>query len=195
MPHGLIPAPANMAAMTQATFRAALTALSEPIRAVSVPTIPAPDGVRPALWALVLTVLDEDVSVFWPESSEVVHANLGFHTRVKRVDVPEAADWLILDAGSPETLATLDRARVGTEERPDLSASVVLMAGLEATDVVAEGPGIATRVEQRLPISSQIVERLAQQANTYPLGFDTYLVLAHAVIGLPRSTRLSLRAD
>lgn len=193
--HGLIPAPADLVQVTQATFRAALAALSEPMRALPVPVVEAPEGVRPALWAMVLTFLDADVSLFWPECSDVVRANLGFHTRVRIVDAPEAADWLVLDARFPQTRATLDAVRIGTAERPDLSASVLLVTDHEAVDVVAQGPGIATTAEQRLPISSQLAERLAQQVNTYPLGFDTFLVSQQSVIGLPRSTRLSVRID
>lgn len=192
--HGLIPASADLVHITQATFRAALTALSEPMRALPVPSIVAPEDVSPALWAMVLTLLDEDVSLFWPECSDIVRANLGFHTRVRIVDTPEAADWLVLDARSPQTPDTLNAVRIGTAERPDLSASVLLMTDHQAVDVVAEGPGIATTVEQRLPISAQLAERLAQQANTYPLGFDTFLVSQQSVIGLPRSTRLVVRA-
>jgi alpha-D-ribose 1-methylphosphonate 5-triphosphate synthase subunit PhnH len=194
--HGLIPAPADVVQVTQATFRAALTALSEPMRALPVPSIEAPEGVRPALWAMVLTLLDADVSLFWPECSDVVRANLGFHTRVRIVDTPEVADWLVLDAHFPQTRATFDAVRIGTAERPDLAASVLLITtDHDAVDVVAQGPGIATTAEQRLPIPVSLAERLAQQTTTYPLGFDTFLVLKQSVIGLPRSTRLSVRVD
>ena len=111
------------------------------------------------------------------------------------VDAPSDADWLVVSAESPETLSLLDAVSVGTHERPDLAASILFITGEEATDVVAEGPGILGTVEQRLPISHALASRLAQQSAIYPLGFDSYLVLEHAVIGLPRSTRFQVRVD
>ena len=195
MSHGLIAAPEHLVQIAQQTFRAALTALSEPVRSVLVPSVTAPDGVMPAVWALVLSLFDDDIRVYWPDCPTHVRANVAFHTRAHMVDAPSDADWLVVSAESPEALSLLDAVSVGTHERPDLAASILFITGEEATDVVAEGPGILGTVEQRLPISHALASRLAQQSAIYPLGFDSYLVLEHAVIGLPRSTRFQVRVD
>lgn len=195
MPHSLMAAPAQPAQLMQKTFRAALTALSEPARAVPVPVIQAPEGVTPALWALVLTLLDQDVALYWPGASETIRANVLFHTGVKWVEDPQCADWVVLHADAPESLAILDAVSIGTHERPDTGASILFITGEETTDVLVEGPGLKSPTEQRLPLSEALAYRLGQQAKSYPLGFDSYFVSEQSVLGMPRSTRIVVRAD
>ena len=195
MSHALIAAPAQPAHIMQKTFRAALTALSEPARAVPVPEIDSPAGASPALWALVLTLLDQDVSVYWPGADETLKANVLFHTGVKWSDTPETADFAVLAADSSQTLALLDRVSVGSHERPDMSATVLFVVGSETTDTLVEGPGLKSATEQRLPMNEALAYRLGQQAKTYPLGFDAYFVDHHTVLGIPRSTRIVVRTD
>ena len=80
----VIEAPEHQTLLMQQTFRAVLTALSEPLRAVSIPALPTPLGTTSALWAMALTLWDQDVSVWWPEADDDHWYNTLFHTRVTR---------------------------------------------------------------------------------------------------------------
>lgn len=186
----VIEAPEQQSVLMQKTFRAVLTALSEPLRAVAVPALPTPPGVPTALWALILTLWDQDVSVWWPEADETLWYNTLFHTRVQKAATIETADWVVCSADHPETPQWLAQVAIGEFERPDQSASVLLLAGGSRTPVQGSGPGLSHPVEVQLAIPEPVVDRLVQNHAHYPLGFDTYVVLEHAVMGIPRSTRL-----
>lgn len=191
----IIPAPSEQTHLMQQTFRAALTALSEPLRPVTVPTCEAPGDLFPAAWAFMLTLIDIDVSVYWPDASEALRANIQFHTRATLVDRADVADWIVLDAVSPANPKLLEQVRRGTHERPDQSASVVFLVKDEFTDILAEGPGLREATELRIPVSEDVAYALVRNTAEYPLGFDSYFIDSTTVTGLPRSTRLVVRTD
>ena len=176
-------------------FRRALTALSEPLRPLVLPAIPAPPGIRPALWALVLTLLDRDVTVFWPGITATTQSNLMFHTGTRLTEMPEDADWLVLDVADPKAEQFLSRASIGCHERPDAAATILLLASNDATEVLAQGPGFKDPTYLNLQLPESLVTRLIQNNHQYPLGVDCFLVTEHSVSGLPRSTRLTMRTD
>lgn len=187
----VIEAPENQTRLMQQTFRAVLTALSEPLRAVSIPTLPTPEGATAALWAIALTLWDQDVSVWWPEADDGLWYNTLFHTRVTRAASIDQADWVVLFADHPETPHALSQVPMGADERPDQSASVLLLAGVSRTHVQGAGPGLSHPVEVQLALPEAVVNQLMLNHAHYPLGFDTYVVFDQAVMGLPRSTRLT----
>ena len=59
----VIEAPEHQTLLMKKTFRAVLTALSEPLRAVSIPALPTPLGTTSALWAMALTHFGIKMSV------------------------------------------------------------------------------------------------------------------------------------
>jgi|OM-RGC.v1.016879943 phosphonate C-P lyase system protein PhnH len=191
----IIPAPASQTHLMQHTFRAALTALSEPLRPVTIEPCEAPSELTPALWALMLTLIDADVSLCFPSASAAVQANIQFHTRAQLVETPQTADWVVLEAEALNTPGLLDQVRRGTHERPDQSASVLFIVGDDSTDVLAEGPGFREPTELRAPVGEDLVFALIRNAADYPLGYDSYFVDVSTVTGLPRSTRLVVRTD
>ena len=91
----IIEAPSRQTRLMQQTFRCALSALAEPLRPLSLPEVTAPEGIGTALWAMVLTLLDHDVTVYWPDMNESMRANLVFHTAVQIMEEPEKADWVV----------------------------------------------------------------------------------------------------
>ncbi len=191
----IIEAPARQTHVMQQTFRCTLTALSEPLRPISLPVIPAPEGIDPGLWALILTILDQDVSVYWPHMTDSMRSNVLFHTGVQIAETPEVADWLILGASDPDLESILDKVSLGTHERPDTAASVVFLTTGDSTDVLAEGPGFKHPQELKIELSEALVYRLIQNNQRYPLGFDSMLIREQTLTGLPRSTRLMVRTD
>lgn len=191
----LVPRPQDLSEFLQHTFRVALNALSEPGQWLVVPSAETPSGMSPALWALTLTLLDRDVSVYWPSLSETARKNVVFHAEVRLLDSPEAADWVVLSADASDAVQILDRVRVGTHERPDEGATVLWIGGSERCLLDLAGPGIQGVRRCELPLPSSVVARLAENHQRYPLGFDSFVVDTHAVLGLPRSTRIQLEGE
>ena len=191
----IIEAPARQTHLMQQTFRCALTALAEPLRPLSLPEVTAPEGIGMGLWAMVLTLLDHDVTVYWPDMNESMRANLVFHTGVQIMEEPEKADWVVLHSDDLNAESVLDRVSIGTHERPDTATSVLILTSNASTDVLAEGPGFENPQELKVKLSKSLVCRLIQNNQKYPLGFDVFLVGEHSVAGLPRSTRLMVRTD
>lgn len=191
----IIEAPDRQTHLMQQTFRRALTALSEPLRPLVIPAIPAPPGIRSALWALVLTLLDRDVTVFWPGITATTQSNLMFHTGTRLTEMPEDADWLVLDVADPKAEQFLSRASIGCHERPDAAATILLLVSNDATEVLAQGPGFKDPTYLNLQLPESLVTRLIQNNHQYPLGVDCFLVTENSVSGLPRSTHLTMRTD
>lgn len=191
----IIEAPFHQTHLMQQTFRCALSALAEPLRPLSLPEVTAPEGIGTALWAMVLTLLDHDVTVYWPNMNESMRANLVFHTGVQIAEEPEKANWVVLHADDPNAESVLDRVSIGTHERPDTATSILMLTSNASTDVLAEGPGFENPQELKVELSESLVYRVIQNNQQYPLGFDLFLVGEHSVTGLPRSTHLMVRTD
>ena len=191
----IIEGPARQTHLMQQTFRCALTALAEPLRPLSLPEVTAPEGIGMGLWAMVITLLDHDVTVYWPDMNKSMRANLVFHTGVQIMEEPEKVDWVVLHSDDPNAESVLDRVAIGTHERPDTATSVLMLTSNTSTDVLAEGPGFENPQELKVELSESLVYRLIQNNQQYPLGFDVFLVGEHSVTGLPRSTRLRVMTD
>ncbi|MGN6127363.1 MAG: phosphonate C-P lyase system protein PhnH [Humibacter sp.] len=205
----------------QSAFRALLDALAHPTRdyPLAGPAEP-PAGLGRGLAAVALTVLDEDSTVWLgalAEDQEVV-AWLDFHTGSRRVADVAEADFAF---ATPATAPTLSALRLGTDEAPHLSTTLVLdvrpgVAGAQITEgaaddaprFVAEGPGINGRAELIAPwvaawragrdrVAAQDAdgsEFLAEwRANgaLFPRGADVLIVGEDSVSALPRTTRLA----
>ncbi|MGH3933948.1 MAG: phosphonate C-P lyase system protein PhnH [Pseudonocardiaceae bacterium] len=112
---------------------------------------------------------------------------------------PERADMVLaLRAPRPDEVRGLRR---GTPDRPELGCRLVLAcADLSATtgEVLVEltGPGVAGSAQlavDGLPV--EVLEALVAVNRRFPQGVDTYLVATDGhVVGLPRTTRVNVRA-
>ncbi|GAB3393224.1 phosphonate C-P lyase system protein PhnH [Humibacter soli] len=205
----------------QSAFRALLDALAHPTRdyPLSGPAEP-PIGLGRGLAAVALTVLDEDSTVWLgalADDAEVV-AWLDFHTGSRRVADVGEADFAF---ATPATAPMLAGLRLGTDEAPHLSTTLVLdvrqgVDGTQPTDgaaddtprFVAEGPGVNGRAElaaswigswragkdQAAAPDAGAAEFLAEwRANgaLFPRGADLLIVGDDSVSALPRTTRLT----
>ncbi|GAA4163655.1 phosphonate C-P lyase system protein PhnH [Gryllotalpicola daejeonensis] len=183
----------------QAAFRALLDALAHPTRSYPLagPAQP-PAAFGPGLGAVALTVLDEDSSV-WLSTPLAADAEtvawLAFHTGARVVDEPALADFAF---ARPAELPKLDAFRLGTDEAPHLSATLVLdVAGIThdgAARFTATGPGVNGSVEFDAPWATGIEgfgEQWAANAALFPRGVDLLLVEEGALSALPRTTRLA----
>lgn len=186
----------------QTAFRAIMDALAHPTRSYRLagPAQP-PAGLGRGLGAVALTLLDEGCSVWLGgalSADAEVATWLAFHTGSRRVPDAAGADFLFVTPGAAPAFASL---RLGTDEAPHLSATLVLDVrgiGCDSSRGVhrftAAGPGIDGQAEHDAPWAPQIADFAAQwRANTamFPRGVDLLLVGEESVSALPRTTHLT----
>ena len=176
----------------QATFRAVLTAMSEPGRVLALDLAlepPPPLGLAAA--AIALSLLDGDTPLWCDPASRAAASSLRFHTGAALVDAPERARFaLIGDVGALPSLAAFD---AGSDEYPDRSATVIVaVAGGEAGEaLVLRGPGIPdtrTLTVDGLPPGLR-AEWRANRAR-FPRGIDIVLTAGRQIACLPRSVEI-----
>jgi alpha-D-ribose 1-methylphosphonate 5-triphosphate synthase subunit PhnH len=188
----------------QQTFRAALEAMSRPGR---IQTLPAevlqgiePPGLSPALTALLLTLLDAEVSVWLhPQlATRGAPAYLRFHTGVRLSEQAEGADFVVLPAAAARPGSWL-AVHPGTDTRPESAGTLIL----DAQALTAEGPlrlrGPGIEHEHRLGMAGLTPAHEAPfwQARpwpetNFPLGVDLMLCAGTQIAAVPRSTVLTL---
>lgn len=103
-----------------------------------------------------------------------------------------SADYLLSDG---ESLERLDEAKVGTPESPELGATLLMdcTGAARSTKTLLAGPGIDGSKRVDLPLSSGLLEALAEKNSMFPLGVDCLLILDNdGLIGLPRTTKITV---
>jgi len=194
-----VPGFSNPVDDAQRVFRAALEALARPTLAQQVEAAvmpPAPLGAM--VGALVLTLCDEHTPV-WLDASlrraDEVEAWVRFHTGARIVDDP--ADAVFCVVSSPSATPELGSLRQGTDEEPQLSATVIIDAAdaRSTGSFVVTGPGV--NGEERwdgagLPGSTGFLDAWAANNRQFPCGVDLLLAGEGEVRGLPRTTELTI---
>jgi alpha-D-ribose 1-methylphosphonate 5-triphosphate synthase subunit PhnH len=190
----LCPGFADPVGAAQATFRAVLTALSEPGTVLTLALAPDP-AFRPpaplglAAAAIALSLLDGDTPLWCDPASRGAAPSLRFHTGAPLVEAPEQARFaLIAETALLPSLAAFD---AGSDEYPDRSATLIIeVASLgEGSTLVLRGPGIPERrtlAVDGLPAGFR-AEWRANHAR-FPRGIDVILTAGGRLAGLPRST-------
>ena len=188
----LTPGFADPVGAAQATFRAVLTAMSEPGRIVSLDlTLETPPPLGIAAAAVALSLLDGDTPLWCDPASRAAASSLRFHTGAPVVDAPERARFaLITDTGALPSLAAFD---AGSDEYPDRSASLIVAVAAFGTGetLVLRGPGIPdTRslAVAGLPVGFR-GEWRANHAR-FPRGIDVILTAGTQLACLPRSVEI-----
>lgn len=183
----------------QTTFRALMDALANPgqVQSLSAP-LHAPAGLASGLAAIALTMCDHDTSVWLDPSlieSDAVTAWLRFHTASPLTTDPGRAQFGLVSG--TDALPRLDQFSLGTDEYPDRSTTIALSVPslTGGSDLVLRGPGINVHrhiAPQRLP--SDFLEQWAGNRGLFPRGVDLLLVSGSEVLGLPRTTRITMEA-
>jgi alpha-D-ribose 1-methylphosphonate 5-triphosphate synthase subunit PhnH len=183
----------------QTIFRALMNALANPgqVQALAAP-LETPAELAPELAALVLTLCDHDTSV-WLDTdlmeAEPVLAWLRFHTAALLTTDPTQAQFAFVS--SADALPALDQFALGTDEYPDRSTTIAL-----CVPSLTGGPGLRLRgpgIDGHTHIAPQGLPHdfLAQwtaNRGEFPRGVDLLLVSATEVLGLPRTTRITMEA-
>jgi alpha-D-ribose 1-methylphosphonate 5-triphosphate synthase subunit PhnH len=178
---------------SQRAFRSLLDAMARPGRVVTMPELDAPPPLGVAAAAACLTLLDHDTPL-WIDAAAAtpdVVAWLRFHAGVPLVGHAGQARFALVV--EPAALPALEAFDAGTDERPDLSATLVLqVAGLVAgAGLRLRGPGIDG--EARLEVvGAPAGLGMACRANTarFPRGIDLVLCAGPRLAALPRTTRV-----
>lgn len=189
---GLKPGFAHAVFDAQASFTAAMWALSRPGLARAIPAkIEAPAGLSPALTALLLTLADYETPLWLAPalSAGEAAAYLRFHTSAPLTSVPVDAAFAV--AGLGEAASVLPQLAVGEDRYPDRSATLFIdvpafEGGLQ---VRLSGPGIDGAVTiAPAGLDEVFWQAFARNHALYPLGVDCFLCCGREVIGVPRST-------
>lgn len=185
----------------QFTFRAVMQALAEPGTLQTLPetvlsALTPPVGLSKGAAAILLALADFETPVHLGENSGEIAAYLRFHAGCPIIDEPakssftHVADSAVLDG--------LGRYAQGSLEYPDRSTTLIIEVEslTEGALLTLAGPGIATTRDVRLsPIHPDLPQNLADNTAIFPQGVDLLFTDGRAVIGLPRSTRVTTEME
>ncbi|HUH77521.1 MAG TPA: phosphonate C-P lyase system protein PhnH [Devosia sp.] len=180
---------------SQAAFRAIMNALANPgsVQVFAQPS--APQGALTAeLASILLTLGDQDTPIWLADGLRDADnaAFVAFHTGAPIVREPGRAVFAF--AGSAGELPRFDQFNLGTQEYPDRSSTIVLAvtALSGGTELIIRGPGIKGHGHiSPIGLPEDFVAQWADNRELFPRGIDLLLVADGAVLGLPRSTRIS----
>jgi alpha-D-ribose 1-methylphosphonate 5-triphosphate synthase subunit PhnH len=174
---------------TQAVFRVVLEALSRPGSQRRVPVAAADAPSNPWLTAVLLTLLDHEVS-FVAVSEAATETFVRARTNARPAALSDA-DFVLanIDSLTPDGVRALKR---GSLAYPDESATLIADVRKAAGDVYRlAGPGIQHEMQCRLALNDSVVEALVEVNANYPCGIDVLLVDTEGrLTGLPRTTRI-----
>jgi alpha-D-ribose 1-methylphosphonate 5-triphosphate synthase subunit PhnH len=193
---------------SQAVFRSALQALSHPGRCVPVvrdAELPGHGNAAAAVFLLAL--LDADCTLWLSPSLRGSDADLWlrFHTGCQLVEHATQAQFVWVGAADP--MPALHSLRQGSDEFPDQSATCVIdvhhLCATPATATTPDmqywtlgGPGI--REAAQVGVAGLTADFVAQWAHNhagFPCGVDLFLATHDALVGLPRTTQITIRTE
>lgn len=173
----------------QSCFRAVLEAMSRPglVLEAGVGLTP-PSPLDPATGAVLLTLIDADTALHIDPAGEAARDWIVFHT-TPRDAAPTEADFVL--ALSLPKLASLP---AGTDDEPQLGATVILQVAGFGTGALFElaGPGLATPRRLRIAgLPDDFAAQWAANHGLFPRGVDLILCAGTQLAALPRSLRIS----
>lgn len=185
---------ADPVAEAQRTFRAILAALGEPARTVALTTtLPKALVARTAV-AVVLTLADVDTPLWLSPS---LRFDLGryvrFHCGARVVDDPADAAFAL--AAAADELPPLSAFCAGTAMSPERSTTIVIAVADfgSGKPAILDGPGFsAPRRLAPAGFGSAMWEALGVNQTRFPIGVDLVLCAPDVIVGLPRSTRVTI---
>lgn len=180
---------------SQQAFRLLLDAIARPGRIVSLEQAPGhPTGLAPALAAALLTLCDLDTPVWLGPGFNTAEMRdwLRFHTGAPLAAASKLAAVALL---SSEQDITLEDFSFGTDEAPERGATLLIQvpALTGVTAAIWRGPGIKDAVGMS---ACGLVPGFWRQrvllGSAFPCGLDIYLACGGDIVGLPRSTTISI---
>lgn len=181
----------------QASFRAALHALSYPGRVMEAGTMLVPPvPLHSAAAAIGLTLFDLDTPLWLDDAAALpaVDSFLRFHTGCKRVKRAEQARFAVI--ADPANMVALEVFDAGTDEAPDQSATLIVQVSRffqGSGGVTLTGPGIRDKISilvDGLPTDFWRQRQMLQPL--FPRGLDIFFTDENRFIALPRTTRVEI---
>ena len=172
----------------QDCFRAVLAAMACPgsiYRVAAASTLRPPTPMQPATAAVLLALVDADVTIAIDPELAPAADWIGFHCGGKAAPTRAAADFVLACA-----LPSLIDMATGSDEAPERSATVVLqIASLRAgRPYILAGPGLPTRCRVAFDgLPADFTRRWTDNHARYPRGVDVILCAGDDVTALPRS--------
>ena len=186
----------NNAKQGARAFRAILDAMARPGKICTLPILI--DECEPA-FATSLTILlalgDHLTSIYLAEEFRraEIEKQLRFHTGSQLMQEQGRADFAVLNASGADI--GLDLWKRGDPEYPDQSATLIIQStSLSQGDPVQfSGPGVQSEISVRIAnIMPSFWKARAEVNAIAPLGLDLLFVSPHAILGCPRSTRITV---
>lgn len=170
------------------TFQSLLAALSNPGRIFTLPGSPRSN--QHSCQQIGFTLLDLESSFYTPDPAlAAALQQSGAHS----LGAAEAAYLFFPDQRVPELLASVEQAKIGVITDPDEGATMIVACTLGKGQLIAcTGPGIPETQALRVDGLAPQFWQLRAAKIRYPLGVDLFLVDQQQIVGLPRSTVLTV---
>jgi alpha-D-ribose 1-methylphosphonate 5-triphosphate synthase subunit PhnH len=172
----------------QACFRSVLSAMSCPGRIVAMSHSIAAPPLNPATAAVLLTLVDADVTLWLDDALSPSWDWLAFHAGVVRAPRPGHAAFLCVTS-----LPLLRDVFAGTDAAPETAATIILQvpALVKGPRLMLYGPGLdvpTVIAPQGLP--ADFVTQWEANHRLFPRGVDLLLCAGGAFMAFPRSVRI-----
>lgn len=180
------PAYTQSEAQTRETFLAMMWSLSYPGRIYTIPT-----STEDAFHIIADTLLDIETSFYTPDESFVAHLS----RNGARPLTPDRAAYHFYATLTESQLDTVKDASIGTLMYPDQSATLIIGATIGTGQTLhLSGPGIPPDVPGNIQVGGLPAAfwNLRERAIRYPRGWDVYLVDGKSIVGLPRTTVITI---
>ena len=178
---------------SQRAFSAALQALSRPGQALALGAPIAGLNLQPAMAHLLLTLTDDDTSVWWQQPNAPAQQWLRFHTSAPVALGSADASFAVLT--DLATLPALDCFSVGSAVSPEFSTTLLVEVQSFATGPLLKwsGPGLREPIDVRLAgLPESFWSQWRCNSAGFPQGVDVIFCCAGEVMGLPRTTRVQV---
>jgi alpha-D-ribose 1-methylphosphonate 5-triphosphate synthase subunit PhnH len=181
---------------SQATYRKLQDTLARPglIQSLDRDGFAAVEGLPLAAAATLLTLADYTTPVWLAGGSDHPAASwLAFHSGAKATAAPLEATFAFLSAGATEPL--LQDFAAGDACYPDRSATVLVECRdfFNGPRIRLRGPGIRTSVDiSPSGLRPGFWQEVESNAARFPLGVDILLIVGAEILGLPRTTHITL---
>ncbi len=172
---------------SQACFRAVLDAMARPGQVHTVTALDPPPMLDAATAAVLLTLADADTPI-WLDQAAMA-----------------ARDWITFHCGAPIAAATaatlalalepvrLDAFPAGTDDAPELSATIILQVAALGRGAAFElsGPGLAAPAILEVDgLPAGFVAEWAANHALFPRGVDVILCAGDRIAALPRTVQI-----
>ena len=172
-------------AIARQTFLALMWSLSYPGKIYELP-----DNINP-FHAIADTLLDIETSFYTADAHFVDY----FRRNGARPLTPDHSAYHLYSTLTEDLLDTVKQATIGTLMFPDEGATLIIGATIGSGQTLTlAGPGIPPDEKQQIQVDNVPAKfwALREKAINYPRGWDVYLVDGQQVIGLPRTTLISV---